>query len=82
MLTAIILICSAAITTDIMDCTRGNATAVLRVPAQFENSETCFMQGQAYIATTSIGQGLGDNDRVKIVCTRSETAPVPRLRNK
>jgi hypothetical protein len=58
------------------------ATAVMNVPVQFENSEACFMQGQAYIATTSIGQGLGDNDLVKIVCTRSETTSVTRLRIK
>jgi hypothetical protein len=82
MLTAIVLICSAAITPDIQACNSDNATAVMNVPVQFENAEACFMQGQAYIATTSIGQGLGDNDLVKIVCTRSETTSVTRLRIK
>ena len=31
------------------------------------------MRGQAYLAETSIGQELGDNDRVKVVCARTET---------
>jgi hypothetical protein len=82
MLTAIVLICAATITPDIRACTRDNATAVMRLPAQFENAATCFMQAQAHIASTSIGQVLDDTDRVKIVCTRSEDAPVLRLRIK
>jgi hypothetical protein len=42
------------------------------------------MHGQAYLAQTSIGQELGINDRVKVVCVRSETvdASIPRLRAK
>jgi len=31
------------------------------------------MHGQSYLAGTSIGQELGDNDRIKIVCARTET---------
>ncbi len=73
MLTALILICSAAITPDVQDCTRDNATAVMRVHAESGNPATCFMRGQAYLAETSIGQELGDNDRVKVVCARTET---------
>ena len=40
------------------------------------------MHGQAYLAQTSIGQELDINDRVKVVCVRSETvdASIPRLR--
>jgi hypothetical protein len=34
---------------------------------------TCFMHGPAYLAQTSIGQELGENDRVKIVCVQSTT---------
>ena len=81
MLSALILICSAAVTPDLRDCIRDNATAVMRVPAEFGNPATCFMHGQAYLAETSIGQELGDNDQVKVVCTRTETidASVPRL---
>src|SRR5262245_38018884 len=81
MLTALVLICSVAVTPDLRDCTRYNATAVMRLPAEFANPATCFIQGQAYLAGTSIGRELGDNDRVKIVCARSEMvgASIPRL---
>ena len=82
MLTALVLVCSIANTPDLRDCTRDNATAVVLVPVQSGNPATCFMHGQAYLAQTSIGQELGINDRVKVVCVRSETvdASIPRLR--
>jgi hypothetical protein len=73
MLTALILICSLASTPDLRDCSRANAVDVLMTPVAFANPATCFMHGQAYLAETSIGQELGDGDRVKIVCARSET---------
>jgi hypothetical protein len=72
MLAALVLICSVATTPDLRDCTRANATAVMRVPADFGNPATCFLHGQAYLAQTSIGQELGDDERVKVVCARSE----------
>jgi hypothetical protein len=72
MLAALVLICSVATTPDLRDCTRANATAVMRVPADFGNPVTCFVHGQAYLAQTSIGQELGDDERVKVVCARSE----------
>jgi hypothetical protein len=73
MLTALVLICSVALTPDVRDCTRRNATAVMRVPAEFGNPATCFMHGQAYLAETSIGQELTADERVKVICARSET---------
>jgi hypothetical protein len=73
MLTAIILVCSVAITPDLRACSVNNAVAVTRVPADFANPVTCFMHGQAYLAETSIGQDLGNDDRVKIICDRHET---------
>jgi len=73
MLTALVLICSVTVTPDLRDCSRANAIAVMRVPAEFGHPAACFMHGQAYLAETSIGQELGENDRVKIVCTRSES---------
>ena len=81
MLAALVLICSVAITPDLRDCTCANATAVMRVPADFGNPATCFMHGQAYLAQTSIGQELGDDERVRVVCARSDTvdASVRRL---
>ena len=72
MLTALILICSAAVTPDLGECTRKNATAEM-VPAEFGNPITCMMHAQAYLAETSIGQDLSSNDRVKIICVRTET---------
>jgi hypothetical protein len=81
MLTALVLICSLAATPDLRDCTRANATAAMRVPDSFANPATCFMHGQAYLAQTSIGEELAENERVKVVCARSETidASVRRL---
>jgi hypothetical protein len=81
MLTALVLICSVAVTPDLRDCSRANAATVMRVPAEFGNPATCFMHAQAYLAETSIGQELGSGDRVKVVCARSETvgASIPSL---
>ena len=75
MLTALVLICSVAVTPDLRDCTRDNATAVMRAPAEFGNPAACFMHGQAYLAETSIGREIGEHNQVKVVCTRSQTAP-------
>lgn len=77
MLTALVLICSVAITPDVPDCNRDNATAVMRVPANFGNPATCFMHGQAYLAQTSLGQELSENDRVKLVCVPNKTSDAP-----
>jgi hypothetical protein len=81
MLTALILICSAAVTPDVRDCTRDNATAVMRVPATFGNPSTCFMHGQAYLAGSSIGQELANDEWVKIVCrpAAASDASIPAL---
>jgi hypothetical protein len=65
-------ICSVAITPDLRDCTRANATVVMRVPADFGNPVTCFMHGQAYLAQTTMGRELGEDERVKVVCARGE----------
>ena len=73
MLTALVLICSLAVTPDIRHCTRENATAVMRVPTEFGHPATCLVQGQTFLAQTSIGQELSETDRVKIVCVRKET---------
>ena len=72
MLTALVLICSAAAAPDLYDCTRHNAIAVVRVPAEFGSPATCFLHGQAYLAGTSIGRELEPNERVKVICVRSE----------
>ena len=82
MLTALVLICSLAVTPDIRQCTRENATSVMRVPTEFGHPAMCLVQGQTFLAQTSIGQELSETDRVKIVCVRKETidASIPVLK--
>jgi hypothetical protein len=78
MLTALVLICSLATTPDLASCTRDNAVDVLRVPELFGNPTMCIMHGQAYLADTSLGRDLADNERVKVICVRATaTAPMP-----
>jgi hypothetical protein len=74
MLTALILICSVAKTPNIADCSRTNALDVLWVPELFSNPVTCFMHGQAYVAGSSFGRDLTENERVKVVCLRKQVA--------
>jgi hypothetical protein len=71
MLTALILVCSLAITPELRNCDRNNALHVLQVPEQFGNPAMCMMHGQAYLAGTSIGQEIDDGERVKVLCIRS-----------
>jgi hypothetical protein len=73
MLTALILVCSFVTTPDLAACTRDNAVEVMKVPATFASPVTCFMQGQAYLADTSIGRDLAANEAVKVICVRSLT---------
>ena len=79
MLTAMILICSLQATPDIRTCTRDNAVDAVQVPEAFANPATCFMRGQAYLADTSLGRDLTENERVKVVCVRTALAPIPTL---
>jgi hypothetical protein len=82
MLTALVLICSTMATPDIRDCTRDNATAVMRVPVRFRSPATCFMYGRAYLTEGAIGRPLGGDDRVKVICAPTETVgeSIPALR--
>ena len=82
MLTALVLVCSVAVTPDLRDCSQDNATQVIRVPVESGNPATCFMHGQAYLAESSIGQQLGANDRVKVVCARSDKIDTAGRRDK
>ena len=68
MLTAIVLVCSLAVTPDLRDCDQSNATDVMRVPEDISSPVTCFMHGQAYVADITIGRDLGSDDRVKVMC--------------
>ena len=83
MLTALILVCSASIAPSNDECTRYNASTIIRVPTEFGSPATCFMQAQAYLAQSPEGQELElDRDaRVKLVCVRSEiVAGIPLQR--
>jgi hypothetical protein len=78
MLIALVLICSIAATPDLSDCTRENATTVMRVPGESGHPSSCIMQAQAFLAATSVGQEFGSDDRVKIVCRpMKEGRPLP-----
>jgi hypothetical protein len=62
---------------DLASCTRDNAVMAMRVPDSFRNPGTCFMHGQAYLAGASFGRDLGANERVKVVCVRAASTPLP-----
>ena len=72
MLTALVLVCSVAITPGPEDCTRNNEGTIMRVPGEFGNPATCFMQAQAYLAAGPVGRELDSSERVKVICVRSE----------
>ena len=74
MLTALILICSIAITPDLAACDVTNAVDVMRVPVESASPVTCFMHGEAYLAETTLGEDLADNERIKVVCVRKQAA--------
>jgi hypothetical protein len=78
MLMAFVLICSTSLTPDLADCSPTNARVAIRVPADFLNPVTCLMQGQAFLAETSVGNELDESDSVKIVCVRR--APVSAMK--
>ena len=77
MLTALVLICSVLVTPDLADCNPDNARAVMLVPEQFSNPAMCAMVGQAYVAQTTVGRNLSENDRVKVVCRPSRPGEPP-----
>jgi hypothetical protein len=74
MLTALILVCSLATVSN--DCTRDNALDVVYVPATFASPVTCMMQAQAYLADSSIGRDLPQNEAIKVICVRG---PINRV---
>jgi len=76
MLTALILVCSLATVSNLGDCTRDNALDVVYVPATFESPAACMMRAQAYVANSSIGRDLPQNEGVKVICVRG---PINRV---
>ena len=75
MLTALILVCSVAVTPELRDCDRDNAVYVLRLPEETGNPATCLMHGQAYLAGTAIGRELRDDERIKVMCVHAVSRP-------
>jgi len=80
MLTALILVCSLAAVSN--DCTRDNALDVLYVPATFDSPVTCMMHAQAYMADSSIGRDLPQNEAVKVICVRGPTNRVDKAESR
>ena len=72
MLTAIVLVCSLAITPELASCDSHNAVDVIRVPARFGSPVTCALHAQAYLAETSFGRELAADQRVKTVCSHTQ----------
>ena len=70
MLTALVLVCSLAVTPDLAACDQGNALDVMRTAEEFASPASCLMHGQALLAQTEIGRQLRDDERVKISCSR------------
>jgi hypothetical protein len=80
MLTALILVCSLATVSN--DCTRDNALDVVYVPATFDSPVTCIMHAQAYVADSSIGRDLPQNEAVKVICVRGPTNRVDKAESR
>jgi hypothetical protein len=66
MLRALVLICWAAVTSDLQDCTRENAMTLMRLPTEFSSPTACLMYGQATLANSSIGQELGERTESRL----------------
>ena len=72
MLTVLVLVCSVSVTPDyLQNCDRNNAVQVMQLPEQIASPSMCAMRGQAYLAGTTLGQELAENERVKVLCIRS-----------
>jgi hypothetical protein len=80
MLTALILVCSLATVSN--DRTRDNALDVVYVPATFNSPVTCMMHAQAYVADSSIGRDLPQNEAVKVICVRGPTNRVDKAESR
>jgi hypothetical protein len=82
MLTALILVCSFATVSNLSDCTRNNALDVVYVPTTFASPVTCLMHAQAYVADSSIGRDLQQNEGVKVICVRGSLNRVDKAESR
>lgn len=77
MLTALVLICSLAVTPDTRSCNPDNAYDVIRLAEQFGNPATCFMHGQAMVAGTAFGDHFNlSTQSLKVLCRPSQKVPM------
>src|SRR5262249_60819726 len=53
---------------DLSECGGENAVHVLQAPDEFALPAMCAMRGQSFLAETSIGQSLSDNESVRVMC--------------
>ena len=75
MLTVLVLVCSTSVTPDYLrHCDRNNAVQVMQLPEPIASPSLCAMLGQAYLAGTTVGQELAENERVKVLCIKSGNA--------
>ena len=72
-LVAVILICSAQIA--VQDCSVDNATDITRGESASTVYE-CLASGQALIASTVLGPGLGKDQYLKIICADPNHTPM------
>jgi hypothetical protein len=70
MMTALILVCSITTVSNMGDCTRDNALDIMYVPPTLGSPVSCLMHAQAYLADSSIGRDLQQNEGVKVMCVR------------
>jgi hypothetical protein len=82
MLTALILVCSLATVSNLSDCTRNNALDVVYVPTTFASPTNCLMHAQAYVADSSIGRDLQQNEGVKVICVRGSLNRVDKAESR
>jgi hypothetical protein len=78
-LTALVLICSAAVAADAHDCTRNNANTVMRVPAEFGNPATCFMHAPIWRGARSDGTSIPTSGSGLSACRAKALSPPRRL---
>jgi hypothetical protein len=67
MLSAMILVCVLG-----LPCNEHTARAVLKMPDAYANPIACVMDGQSYIAQTSLGPELEAGEYVKVVCHHAD----------
>jgi len=68
-LKALILVCSLAQTPDLAACNLDSALYVMRFSPEVTSPSACLLQAQAYLAGTSLVDGLTENERIKVICS-------------